>query len=113
LVLRHENTVLRRQIGRVRYEPGAYKQFTANMGASRSPPDLRLLASPLRGPCLCRRDSGRNPGPRAESVLIPGPPNMASACGIASNAKILPSFEGMSEIERLLIGRTVTGLDVH
>ena len=54
--------------------PDAYKQFTANMGASRSSPDLRLLASPLRGPCLCSRDSGRNLGPRAEPVLIPGRP---------------------------------------
>jgi hypothetical protein len=47
------------------------------------------------------------------SVLIPGRQTWHLPAEIASNAKILPIFEGMSEIQRMLIGRTVTGLEVR
>jgi alkylation response protein AidB-like acyl-CoA dehydrogenase len=46
-------------------------------------------------------------------VLTPGRQTWHLPTEIASNATILPIFEGMSEIQRLLIGRTVNGLDVR
>jgi alkylation response protein AidB-like acyl-CoA dehydrogenase len=48
------------------------------------------------------------PGPR---VLRDSWPGYAGASALA--AKIFTIFEGTSEIQRMLIGRAITGLDVR
>ena len=46
---------------------------------------------------------------RADTAGIDGP----LTCGTARSSTIFTIFEGTSEIQRMLIGRTVTGLDVR
>jgi acyl-CoA dehydrogenase len=38
---------------------------------------------------------------------------MPSTCGTGATGKIFSIFEGTSEIQRMIIGRAVTGLDVR
>ena len=48
-----------------------------------------------------------------QPVLISGGPAGRWPVGTALTAKIFTIFEGTSEIQRMLIGRAVTGLDVR
>ncbi len=45
-------------------------------------------------------------------MLTPQPPTVQLPAETALNARIFTIFEGTSEIQRLIIGRAVTGLDV-
>ncbi len=49
----------------------------------------------------------------AESVLMPGHPAGHLPAETAVQSKIFTIFEGTSEIQRMIIGRAVTGLDVR
>jgi hypothetical protein len=49
----------------------------------------------------------------AESMLIPGPPTGHLPAETARWSTIFTIFEGASEIQRMIIGRAVTGLDVR
>jgi len=56
------------------------------------------------------RNTGRHAKPRAEPVLIPG---RQTGHLPAETAPSFTIFEGTSEIQRMIIGRAMTGLDVR
>jgi alkylation response protein AidB-like acyl-CoA dehydrogenase len=72
--------------------------------------EIRSALETRRGPDGNRHSSRTG---HAESVLIPRPREGRSPAETAPTARIFTIFEGTSEIQRMLIGRTVTGLDVR
>jgi Acyl-CoA dehydrogenase, C-terminal domain len=56
-------------------------------------------------------NAGRNPG--AELVLTSGRPTGHLPAETARTSTSFTIFEGTSEIQRMIIGRAVTGLDVR
>jgi alkylation response protein AidB-like acyl-CoA dehydrogenase len=58
----------------------------------------------------CRRPARKA---RAESMLIPAHPTARLLAQTAPRSTIFTIFEGTSEIQRMIIGRAVTGLDVR
>jgi hypothetical protein len=63
--------------------------------------------------CPARDDVPAATKQRAESVLIPGYPTAHLPAETASWSTIFTIFEGTSEIQRMIIGRAVTGLPVR
>jgi hypothetical protein len=89
--------------------------------ASRSPIRSTATPSPPPGtaPAPFSTTPATRPGispapePRAESVLTPGHPAGHLPAETATRSTIFTIFEGTSEIQRMIIRRAVTGLDVR